>query len=669
MPIDTGIYPISRGNALTQMVPIDQMVPVPTAKDIVDLSVARTNLESAKIRNRLSIMAMSDSEKERQAEIDRQNYLLGIGSPTAGMPGVAPGTPPVTGAPQPPAAAPAPAGAGGPNAFAAPGYPGADVLRPKPGGPAGADVKVPLKPPDTFGDVVPPTPTPAPTPGAEEAGRAATTPPKIVMGPADVQAWLNGVDLPKAKSYGEFAAQQQIIAERRKTFDEGHKRTMEEFKPIYQAIVNAGDEDAMKILLANASQNPFLTGLATYLKDIKLPEPGSVVMTQNLNQGSLNHLASIAANPMLRGIIENAPPGMYKVKTTNGKVTEFDVVTEKSETNEQLAERALKEEKAAKGDTTPVSAQEVINKMNEIKAGGKTKTDYEQARAVLKEQLGRDPSETEIEKHMFERKRTLARETAGGRFAGIYESSPQQKQIEDAAHNLVAGKIAPSMVKNTFGVSVSNFAINRAIELDPNYNAEDAEANYQWYKQHQLLIRRTESMIDPDHGAISEAIRLAKAVNQPAGTPINKITGAVGIALGASVRQVFNTANDILAEEGGQIFGSRGGGEKFLELARGLTDPNLSVEQYINAVKEMNFMILTRQMANVRGTPAQGVYERAFEKAKGERPFLTEAEKKKSKAKTALPKEEWVRKAKELNPGLSLDAIRKEYDKRYGGKE
>ena len=240
------------------------------------------------------------------------------------------------------------------------------------------------------------------------------------------------------------------------------------------------------------------------------------------------------------------------------------------------------------------------------------------------------------------------------------------------AKNLIAGKTAPMEVRNTFGVPLHDLAIAKAVEIDSNYNAIEADSNYKWYSSQttQRLIRRTESIVSKD-GAISEAIRLTKQLDQPAGTPINKLTGKIGIALGNSRRQVFELANDILAEEGGQIFGAMGGGVRFLELAQSLTSPNLSVEQYINAAKEMRYMIYTRQMTNVRGTPQQKVYEDAFEEIKTTRPFLTDKEKKAGKTKSGpLSRDEWITRAKKLNPGLSLDAIQKEYEKKYnkGGK-
>ncbi len=634
MPIDTSMYPIRSNSALLQSKPMDELVQVPTAKEIIDLAVRRTDLEGAKIRNRLDIMSISDKEKEQKDEVDRRNYLLNIGKPAQV---------PMPGGGQPPAP-----------------VPNQNALTPEWKG-------VPYPVPETNQGNVQPTPG-APV-GSQPGNPATAEIPGEVSGPKDVQSFLSGADLPKPRSYGEFVAQQQLLGQRRAQFDEGHKRAMSEFKPLYESIIASGDNEAKDTLFKAASKSPYLTGIADFLKDVKLTGPGETEMTSNLNQKQLDHLKTIAATPELEGIIRNAPPGTYKVKTKHGKVVSFDVQYEKSETAEMLARRAVQEEKAAKGDTSPVTAQEIIKKMQEVKGESGNKTPYQLAKDVVKERLkskgiDREPTATEIEQHMRVVDKEKARATLEGRI------DPQT--VEGAARMLIAGEMAPSQVKNTFGAPIQIQSILRAKELDSNYNAEEAESNYVWYKNNQRLIRRTESMIDPKYGAISEAIRLAKQVDQPGGTPLNKLTGKVGVALGNSRRQVFDLANSILAEEGQQVFGSAQGGEKFLALAQSLTDPNLSVEQYINAAKEMRFMILTRQMANVRGTPAQKVYDEAFKLASEERPFLTEKEKKETKEskteKKSLSRADWVKKAKELNPGLSLDALNKKYDEKYGKK-
>jgi hypothetical protein len=162
-------------------------------------------------------------------------------------------------------------------------------------------------------------------------------------------------------------------------------------------------------------------------------------------------------------------------------------------------------------------------------------------------------------------------------------------------------------------------------EASPKDIKEKA-GNYAWYKTSgaQRLIRRTESIVAPD-GAADEAIRFAKLVNNPAGTPINKLTGKAKVAFGQSQRQLLDLVSNVSAEEQQQIFGAAGGGERFLDLAQSLADTNLSVEQYVNAVKEVKYLIYTRQVANVRGTPEEEKWAKMGEKFKADRPFAEPA--------------------------------------------
>ncbi|MGA2160330.1 MAG: hypothetical protein ABSG90_14095 [Dehalococcoidia bacterium] len=191
---------------------------------------------------------------------------------------------------------------------------------------------------------------------------------------------------------------------------------------------------------------------------------------------------------------------------------------------------------------------------------------------------------------------------------------------------LASGEMAPAQVKNAFGIAVSNKAVLAAKEQNPDYNAETADANYSWYKnpQTQRLIRRTDSIIDPE-GTIAESIRLVKAVDNPAGTPINKLTGKVAVAFGGSKRLLLDLATGLSAEEQQQIFGSQGGGERFLELAKEMNNPNLSAKQYIDNANEMRYMIYTRQKQNVAGTPLQKKYEKLGKDIAADRPGMETA--------------------------------------------
>jgi hypothetical protein len=191
---------------------------------------------------------------------------------------------------------------------------------------------------------------------------------------------------------------------------------------------------------------------------------------------------------------------------------------------------------------------------------------------------------------------------------------------------LVRGRTAPSDVSQSFRQPwVRILAVGMAMDKDPNYNEIQADANKQWYiaPNTQRLIRRTESIVMPD-GPIDEAIRFAKLVDNPAGTPHNRLTGAAKVAYGGSQRALLNVAQGLVSEETQQIMGAQGGGQRFLDFTQRLNDPNLSVEQYVNNALEMKYMIITRQLANTRGTPEQEKWEKYAEQIKKERPFVKE---------------------------------------------
>ena len=151
---------------------------------------------------------------------------------------------------------------------------------------------------------------------------------------------------------------------------------------------------------------------------------------------------------------------------------------------------------------------------------------------------------------------------------------------------------------------------------------KEGAGNYAWYKAPgtQRLIRRTESIVAKD-GAVDEAIRFATLVDNPAGTPLNKLTGKAKTMFGSSQRSLLDLVHGLSSEEIQQIMGAQGGGERFLEFTNALNDPNQSVEQYVNNAKELKYLIYTRQAANVRGTPEEKKWEEMGKQFKADRPF------------------------------------------------
>lgn len=183
-------------------------------------------------------------------------------------------------------------------------------------------------------------------------------------------------------------------------------------------------------------------------------------------------------------------------------------------------------------------------------------------------------------------------------------------QVEETAKQLVAGQRAPSQIKWGIGTkAAANQAMvnERTMQLDPNYNWQTADANYKWYSAQptQRVLRRMDTLIQPEGGTFNEAIKAAQAVNNPAGTPINALTGKAKVAFGNSTRNILTVVNGLSSEEMQQLFGSGQGGQKFLELAQSLSNPDLSVQQYVDAVNEMKRVVSFQYLSYAKGTPLQ----------------------------------------------------------------
>lgn len=228
---------------------------------------------------------------------------------------------------------------------------------------------------------------------------------------------------------------------------------------------------------------------------------------------------------------------------------------------------------------------------------------------------------------------------------------------------LLEGKRSPSMIAQSFRQPyVQLIAVANAIKKDPSYNAIEADKNAQWYGSAQRLIRRTESIVAPD-GAADEAIRFAKLVDNPAVTPLNKLTGKAKVMFGNSQRSLLNLVQGLSSEEVSQIMGAQGGGERFNEFTQSLNDTNQSVKQYVNNVKELKWLVYTRQKANVYGTPAQKRWDAMEKNFKDDRPFAGKADNGGDKSK-----DDFIKKAKAAGSKMSDEDLGKYYDQEHGGK-
>lgn len=583
MPIETNLYRWP-SNAL-DLKQFGEYYKPPTAAEYQDI-------ETSRIRNRLNDIRLRETEQAVLDEQARVNYLLSLPQYGA-VPGAQAASPM---APQPAAVTPP-----SPSPQFDSGWRGPLSTDPKPVQ-GGSIMEQPG-----------PAPTVVPTPGIPATISSPALPP------------LDGSDLPRPRNRGELVAREQEIARRQALFDQIRKQKMDAFTPLYKALVDSGDDSAFQALLSNAGNDPYMSGTVSWLKNVKVTGPGETTYNGSLTREQLESFVPKAATPEMEGLIRNAPPGNYKVKSKNGRVIEFEMVPEKAVGEEILISRSLRQTLGR--EPTPAEILAEIDRRKALSGEEKNKSEYQQAKALIAERLGRQPTEREIHEQLMRDKKEIAAVQASGRVSGTYTNEEMVKLAETHGKLLAEGREAPSQVRNTFGVPLSNLAIAEAIKLNPNYNVETAEANFQWYKSTatQRMIRRTASIMD-EGGALDEMIRLAKLVDNPAGTPINKVKGQVGVALGDSRRQLLDAVTNLSAEEQQQIFGAVGGGEKFLLLAQSLADPNLSVEQYVNAAKEIRYMIYTRQKANVEGTPLQRKWEYIGARAAAARPYLKESQ-------------------------------------------
>lgn len=295
--------------------------------------------------------------------------------------------------------------------------------------------------------------------------------------------------------------------------------------------------------------------------------------------------------------------------------------------NEKLNEYTLAANAVRQETGQEPTPSQIISKVTQVRNERRPEAAEKEQEIVLAataQELGKSVDAlTPMEKEaaILKHKQSITSAGAVGKVEGAEIGTA--KSVATMGDQILRGKAVLSQVKNAFGDAQSNRVMSWIAERDPSFNFIQAEANAKWYQNPgtQRLIRRTESIVAPD-GPIDEALRMAKEVKFPIGTKLNELTGDAAVQLGNSKIQLLRMINDISAEEQQQIFGAVGGGEKFLELARGLANPNMSIEQYTNSLKEIRHLIMTRQLANVRGTPEQETWEKMADKFKIERPYL-----------------------------------------------
>ena len=219
-----------------------------------------------------------------------------------------------------------------------------------------------------------------------------------------------------------------------------------------------------------------------------------------------------------------------------------------------------------------------------------------------------------LHKFLHENKAAVTINNMGDKQPTYDALSPSDKQSIDSWVNWVhSRKATPTQALSalkTMGYNKDSAFQERYAELYSNDNwiEQGARASYYSNPTTQNLLNRTTSLIEKG-GTFDQMIAAAKAANLPAGTPINRVTGLWKIATGDSVRQLLNAVNSVGSDEIQQIFGSKQGGVEFLKLAQSLTNPNLSVGQYVNTVNELKKLVYIRMRSNVEGTPLQSKWD------------------------------------------------------------
>lgn len=227
------------------------------------------------------------------------------------------------------------------------------------------------------------------------------------------------------------------------------------------------------------------------------------------------------------------------------------------------------------------------------------------------------------------------KQTLLDRFPNYQKATAEEKKVIDTLVDQVhAGNIQPNTAMlqlKTLGKNLQGAFTDRYVDKYENYNELQLQSNANFYKApaNQKMIRNIKSTF----AAMDEDIRLAKMVNNPAGTPLNKLTGAAKVAFGDSKRAMFNMGNLATIDEFNRIMGGQGGAvEYFRELEKRI-DTNMSVQQYIDLMKEAKYYIATRYKEYVDGTPLSNNIDKWYSGIANDRPFLKENE----KIKTSTP--------------------------------
>ena len=209
-----------------------------------------------------------------------------------------------------------------------------------------------------------------------------------------------------------------------------------------------------------------------------------------------------------------------------------------------------------------------------------------------------------------------------------------QSMVDKLVDQVHAGNMEPKAADNAlraFGTNAQGAFAERYTDKYGSFDQIQLQANADFFKNpaNQRLIRQIGSTFE----AMDEDKRLAKLVDNPAGTPLNKLKGAAQVALGNSQRAMFNMGNLASIDEFNRIMGGSGGAVQYFEELKEKIDPNMSVQQYLDVMNEAKYYLATRLKAYTEGTPLSKKMAGWYEEVKGNRPYLTDEERSQSKVK------------------------------------
>ena len=210
---------------------------------------------------------------------------------------------------------------------------------------------------------------------------------------------------------------------------------------------------------------------------------------------------------------------------------------------------------------------------------------------------GRDPAAQAL---LLEQRRTNTL------LANAKLKATSDDQINSLAEDMTAGRIAPSQIKNAFGLPISNMVVQRALAMDPGFNAQEADSNYAYGKSTstQNRVRAIDNLTMPG-GAFDQLEQFSNTLTRSGSPWLNKpYLEALQGAFGDQAVAVYNrVATEVSVELAMALTtGTAQLSDSRVQLAMKLTDPDLNVAQIRDTLKASRGLLSSRRQAVTAGT-------------------------------------------------------------------